>query len=768
MAERKLNFNAPLISVRRFSATTSFSKGEKGNKTASSVLDRRYSLPNCKSDVSLDQVTEPVTVPFMWEHIPGKAKDGVEPASKHSEGVSVTPRIPPGRALDVIKYPLEKEFENQNLVSYPIESCSSNDNVAKLEASKEATDKKWGFETDNDDDVYSDALDTLSATDSLSLNCSISGLSESGDPVVEPSGTFSTDPQTRDFMMSRFLPAAKAMALKPSHYASKKQPPPVEQPREAMQVVSVDRKTPVNLYESITIPHYDQGLEEEETESEDYDYNSSGSVSRKGCGLFPRLCFKNSLCLLNPVPGFKVRTHSSMSSLSQVGKASKAAYMESHSQTVKKHAWDAAYKKKLDSGAQSPKLSMIGNKLTSVSSLTNSSHKHKKLDSGAPSPQRSMIGNKLASASSLTKSSHKHQKLDSGASSPKRSMIGNKLTSGSSLTNPSHQQQKSESGAQCPKLPKTGGSKVTSASSQFTNSTDQQISRSSSPYTGRISPYRRERPPSPFRGGGFLGIPKGVENFKANMMNKHDRISNEQQELSSHQSFKQGSESASPAVEKTLYVDTENFVELPSFRSNSSGIRGQMEYTGKSSEASLGSRVLEETATSVSSLEDIKCLTISEEIKISKHNRGPTDNRRSSFSDMPNFGRQVKMIRCFNQDGGLDQESKSLECIKVGMYENLNFSSDNGLKADDQGVCTPPLPKTPSESWLGRTLPSVGLQNPFKRTYTGTQFHPKKEEPKAASTNDKWETIVKTSHLHHDHVRYSEELVTHVYQQPRT
>ncbi|GLU13817.1 hypothetical protein SLE2022_304270 [Rubroshorea leprosula] len=750
MAERKLNLNAPLLSVRRSSSTLASSKGEKGNAKGRSVLDRRYSLPVYKSGVSLDQVAEPGTIPFMWEHIPGKAKGGVKPESNHSEQASVTPRLPPGRALDVIKYPLEKEFENQDVVRSPNGTCSANDNVAKFDCSREGTDRRWrSDQSEHDEDVYSDALDTLSPTDSLSLNCSISGLSGSGDAIVKPSGAFSMDSQTCDFMMSRFLPAAKAMALEPPQNALKKQPPPVEQPREAKQVVAGDRKPAVNQCESIIIPHYDQGVYEEETESEGGDYNASGNLTSKGCGLFPRLCFKNSLCLLNPVPGLKVRTHSPTSSSSLIRKLEpgKAAYKESHSQTVKKHAWNAAYKLKLDRGVQSPKLPRIENKLTSASSHTNSCVRQPKLAGGAQSHKPPRIENKLISASSLANSSDRQPKLDSGAQSPKLPKIGNKLTP---------------------------------ASSQFPKSSEQQISRSSSPYRlsggSRISPYRRERPQSPFRGGGFLGVPKVAENIKANMLNKDDRISNKYRALSSHQSFKQWQPSGSASsAEKTSYVNTEIFAELSSAHSNSSDIKGQMEYSGKSSEVLLGRRVLEETGTLESSLEGIKCLNISEKSKVSEHNHGPMDYKQTSSSDMPNIRGQAKMMRCLKHDGGIDQETKALECIKVVVYENLNLSTDNELKADDQGECKgvtdpspPPLPKTPSESWLWRTLPSVTSQNPLMRTYTGTRFRAKREEPKAASTNSTWETIVKTSYLHHDHVRYSEELVTHVSQQPRT
>lgn len=714
MEERKLNFNAPLLSVRRFSAALGSSKGEKDKKSGNSVLQKRNSLPVNRSDASLDQVTEPVTVPFTWEHIPGKAKDETETVSKRcSEKAAVVPRLPPRRHFDV----------KGN------ETCCANE--------------KGGFDSENEEeDAYSDALNTLSQTESLSLNCSVSGLSGSGVVVSKPLGTVSTDPQARDFMMSRFLPAAKAMAMESPQYAIKKQPQaqPVEQqqPRESRQVVYADRKSPLNLYESMVVPHYDRGLDAEETESEDDEYIASSNLSRKGCGFFPKLCFKNSLCLLNPVPILKVRSHSSLASLAKAGKSGKSAYIESQSQVLKKEARIASDKQKSSSRAQSP-VKRIGSKLSSalskfnysgelqpkldygarspkvtkivpaISKFNYSGELQHKLDHGARSPRVTKIG---PASSKFTYSGELYRKLDYGAQSPKVPVIVRKVSSVSNhyLNSIEQQQQQADSGVKSPKVP-VMVKKLSSVSNHFPNSveqqqtsdsgakslklpnlSDEQTSRSSSPRRssgGRhISPYRRERPQSPFRGGGFLGLPKEAEN-----------VGSKSHELSYHQSFRQGSGSVSPAIDKSLYVDTENFAEVSSVRPSLPGRNGKREFTSKSGPL-LRCRVLGETAAS----------------------------------------------------------------------ENRNFSTEVDLEEDNFVECEgspapPPLPRKPSESWLRRALPSVPSQNQFTRTYTGSRFHPKQEETKAA--NSKWETIVKTSYLHHDHVRYSEELVTHVSQQPR-
>lgn len=348
MEERKLNLNVPLLSVRRSSTPTfrksstptSSSNGANGKKPENSHLNRRHTLPCHKSDFNLEQVTEPVAVPFHWEQIPGRPKDGSLPDPRSRKEASVTTRSPSQRMLDVIKNLKGKKTEDQDVFMPQNEGKTSrNIAVSRLDYLKEGVNEKTGFNSDNDDDddVYSDALETLSPTDSFSVNCSVSGVSGFDNQIVKRSGTFSADLQTRDFMMSRFLPAAKAMTLETPHYASKKQPVSGEQPRQIIKVVHPGRAAPVNRNESLKALPYHQDIEDEESEDECDDCADSSSIATKGCGLLPRLCVKNSLCLLNPVPAMKLRTLASMSSArDEIKKLSKAAYSRSQSPTVKK------------------------------------------------------------------------------------------------------------------------------------------------------------------------------------------------------------------------------------------------------------------------------------------------------------------------------------------------------------------------------------------------------------------------------------------------
>ncbi|KAK4762218.1 hypothetical protein SAY87_030102 [Trapa incisa] len=69
----------------------------------------------------------------------------------------------------------------------------------------------------------------------------------------------------------------------------------------------------------------------------------------------------------------------------------------------------------------------------------------------------------------------------------------------------------------------------------------------------------------------------------------------------------------------------------------------------------------------------------------------------------------------------------------------------------------PPLPKTPSDSWLSRTLHSVSSQSPSSsEAPSGTKIVLNRAiASKSPPAETKWETIVRTSNIHHEHLRFS-------------
>lgn len=341
MAERKLNINAPLMSVRRSSTTTSPSLTDTKKK----ILEKRHTLSCYKSDMSLDQVTEPVAVPFNWEHIPGRCKgNGVGgsepqiPLKAKETSITPSPRLPPGKYANTAKQAFEKECKVANKFSSSNKSKSFSINAVKVDSEKErnAENRRSNVE-EKEEDVYSDALETLSYTESFSMNCSVSGVSGLDNLDSKKFGTFSTDQQTRDFMMSRFLPAAKAMTLQPSQYSSKKQSVLLEQqPRDVSKLIQNAKKPLVNKQTTDIVPYTGQCQEEEsehehEDEVDDDDDDNSVGISGKGCGLLPNLHIRNSSCLLNPVTGVKMKNQISLSSASEVEKPKKISHIRSFS-----------------------------------------------------------------------------------------------------------------------------------------------------------------------------------------------------------------------------------------------------------------------------------------------------------------------------------------------------------------------------------------------------------------------------------------------------
>lgn len=236
----------------------------KLNIKASLISVRRSSTP----PLSSTEATESLAVAFNWEHVPGRPKDS-------------------GKLI-----------------------CDR----------QEKHEKITNFEEDDDgDDVYSDALETLSPC--------VSGVSGMDNLVANKS----TDKQAQNFMMNRFLPAAKAMTIQPLQHAPKKKSVLVEQPRDFTKLVRKQKKSLVNRHITDIIPYTGQFQEEMEQQEEESDHETDNyaNISAKGCGLFPHSCIKNSLCLLNSVPETKIGNQFPSCSPYEVGKPNKISHYRS-------------------------------------------------------------------------------------------------------------------------------------------------------------------------------------------------------------------------------------------------------------------------------------------------------------------------------------------------------------------------------------------------------------------------------------------------------
>ncbi|KAK6124288.1 hypothetical protein DH2020_041979 [Rehmannia glutinosa] len=629
MEKRQLDFNAPLLSARRYSSPTNSSELVKRKVFEKRPPSKQQSPPLNKSEWEPEAVTKPAAVPFHWEHTPGRPKTGVETPNvgRISDAIwrssGEIPKLPPGRLSGPSRY----SSGEQNIYRPQIEAFSFSDHASLLEKLNDSLKCKDESESESEDDAYSDALDSLSLTESWSLNYSVSGISGYHSSGVKPSGTFCVDKQTREFMMNRFLPAAKAVVIETPQYVVKKPTVLNEQPKEMKKVVSGELRL-LKQYGADALPYQSRYIDNWESGDEEPESKVPVKKSGKTWGILPRFCVKNSLCLLNPIPGLKSKTRTPTTPL--IGEV-KRLRRNALSGPLDKNACQVPHKKKFHSGLLSRDLPRIEDKLTNDS----------------------------------------YQFLNSRDS------------------------------------PKSGLSSLRRYRS------------------GSISPYRNESPKSAFReGAGFLGVPKEVENFNANKIASSRKLFKALQDVSRTQINERGSSGlTSDVMEKTVYVDSINK------KADALG-----DFCGERSKVFADSWQMEEKY-AVKSDQHIPSPKFADEVKDSKPNRS------------------------------LDQESKTLERnempsdVKFGIKEEEKSELENGRESDStmKSPLPPPLPKSPSESWLWRTLPSISLGNPFAHSRRNSQLNSKK----GSATDAKWETIVKTSNLRHDHVRYSEELITH-------
>ncbi|KAL2483429.1 hypothetical protein Fot_44873 [Forsythia ovata] len=308
MEDKQLNFDQPLLSVRRCSQTVASEKDNK-RKTDSS-LPRIPRLPH-KTEVKSGPVTNPGTVPFIWEQCPGRPKEEIKPHNENSNRPPIAPKLPPGKSSKVNQQDYNKVYTSVSVnktqagnVPRDFQSVASLDENVNKFVKRNETIEKESSQSGDSDEAYVDALDTFSSSESIFLNCSTSGLSGSDELDVKPFGTFSMDPFSRDFMMDRFLPAAKAMSSDTTQFAPKKQPIVQEKPRQIKKIVNRDK--PSMKHGPSLVKHYLQFQDNDEEEESDDDHDQHGNLPAV-CGLLPRFCLKRSFCLINPVTIMRTR-----------------------------------------------------------------------------------------------------------------------------------------------------------------------------------------------------------------------------------------------------------------------------------------------------------------------------------------------------------------------------------------------------------------------------------------------------------------------------
>ncbi|KAL0537073.1 hypothetical protein IC582_026043 [Cucumis melo] len=302
MENNQLDFNQPFLSVRRVS---SMETSSNANETVRAE-NRWPPLPVYKSELKSGPLRNPGNIPFLWEHAPGRPKDGRKSRTIDSKSTSAAPKHSP-RVLPDSK---QEYCNSQGSTSSNSAHFPSHENMVKFKTLSERIERDLS-DSEDEDETYLEANDTLSRSESFSMNCSVTGLSGFDDSDVKSTGTFSKDQQTRDLMMGRFLPAAKALASETPQVSLRKVSFQREQQRVAKKLVEMEKQQRrVNSLPPM-LPSYFAPLNthdyDEISVDGDMNVDESEYSSTKPCGLFARFCLRNSFCLLHPLPGMKTQ-----------------------------------------------------------------------------------------------------------------------------------------------------------------------------------------------------------------------------------------------------------------------------------------------------------------------------------------------------------------------------------------------------------------------------------------------------------------------------
>ncbi|KAH9309011.1 hypothetical protein KI387_036922, partial [Taxus chinensis] len=734
----QLDFNAPLMSVRRIS----------GSPTENEMVDGRSDSSNksippvYNSDLKSGPLRNPGTVPFVWEQSPGRPKDDEHVKANHNSPGPRTPRLPPGRSLPVKQSSIEtpevtsngdvktnNEQRNRLSINRHLQSYAPmNRPSPKLFARSHDTSvsglsgkpvdpvarrlypgRHFSQNRVPEDDLdsegcddYSDAVETLSQTESSTVACNVSLVSGmEGYNLRSSSGR--VDPQTRNFMMDRFLPAAKAMASESPQQTSRRVPSkdpakPLRNGRES--------RGPSPLQSRL----YMRKHEIKEKEPDDIAVFSS-----KACGLFPRR-FRNAFGNSSPISQssrMKKKKHLSLSpgpnrgnSRRHLSDGEPCSDSDGEEQT-----WEAIYRQKLVNGSQSNRYLRKG------------------------------IDTRAFSANA----------------SPEIGLMS-RISCGSD---------------------------------------SQTLNKFGTPTSGGISPYRNEPFRSPFNEGtGFLGFPKVDKEDNVPFVEARRKSCNSLNDMGAEEdlcfwksppllgnTMRPGS--VSPAIEKTVYVDSVHKTRP------SEVMPGHLNHNGlmKGTESDFDVRVPERQSKPencvinsclLDSMNMLEIAKVSDFLECKKLEQPPNmvadqsycsdqticvsnDSECTEQKNIVLVG--TKKIHDIPVKEGwplgistkckeVSDENRSLVPVNVNVKPETCVSI-TGLAPPQQ----PPLPRSPSESWLWRAMPRTPSPNSPSSRYSryGSPLRKQQQGSKPSIAADpKWETIVKSTYTKSGHLRFSE------------
>ncbi|CAN6482868.1 unnamed protein product [Victoria cruziana] len=706
--EKRLDFNAPLLSVRRFTAaaaaaSSASSKGDEGRRKWSRQLApaavKELSPPVYESDLISEPVRNPGAVPFVWESAPGKPKNGtlagpvLRPSSdgKLQEQPPAAPRPPPGRMVDGVKE-REETVGDDDRETCKVGRLQSDDVVESVSSEREVIARmddlaqnsgdracvsscleegkiKDNFEEEqNDDDAYSDGLDRLSVAELSLFNCSISDLSALDGQGLERAEN--SELQRLSFIMERFLPAAKAMAIETPKYAPRKHLAS-EPVRQVFKFRREEEPSPyqnkLSLMPQLAVEADDVEADEEDVRDEDD--KDPGDLMAQSCGFDP-WSFRISLCLTNSLVHERRERSKNFASRKRSTSIDSGSYCGSDELT-----WEAVYRNKL---------------IRNVLAL--GVH-----DGG--------------------------RKLSESNSSP---------------------------------------SAYLDTTNNWSDSQTQDEILSFRHSAGGISPQRNKASSSPLcEGSEFLGTPKSRKSYSSGSSELNIRGL----EIRSNSSQCRGKgTSMSPEIEKTVYVDSDGSMGMRDAKFNHAELTDVNHMMDKEPDTWVKERqkqvkLLPESYTGIADVDlgmaDEKELRNSGSAKPIEAGLLPGTGQLSSSYASHWSGSEHGAL--MHEDCSVLKQSRSstppMEMINGGAsdldadFRKQQRTGNNTLEADTEGnssfshpLLPPPLPKSPSESWLLRALPSVPTKNPSSMSFI--------------QSRRKWETIIKSTKVYHGHLPF--------------
>uniref|UniRef100_A0A803QJE9 Uncharacterized protein n=1 Tax=Cannabis sativa TaxID=3483 RepID=A0A803QJE9_CANSA len=779
MEDKQLDFYQPLLSVRRFSSTGGATSEADNKRKIEKSVPHLPPLPVYKSELKSGPVRNPGKVPFVWEKTPGKPRDERKSQTKIPERSPSVPKLPPGRVSNKKHQASDKGSISTSVPQSPTASIlSSSRDVSDLDKRNETKDKSsvQGREensssaSENGDEAYVDALETLSRSESFFMNCSVTGVSEYDDPDVKPSGTVSTDSHTRDFMIDRFLPAAKAMASETPQYPPRRKQVVWEQPRQVNKVVNRDKQPPLNQCRENVLPPYAQCIGEEESEDESDSCESTDILSAKLCGLFPRFCIKSSLCLLNPVPGVKMQAQFPVSSVRRV--RAKSSYSSSCSGTSTEQIEDVVSEQRLTAPPQTANDNKgeIGSK--SKSNKIAEKSESQKLD------RSSLYSHLQGNGSSPYHNKHSlstfHEQNDllnspGKAKNSKNSAFDIHKSARTNFRKSANENNIWEVGSGSPVIEKTlyidavhkvnyPGSKSSPLDMkdltdcrgndvevpEKSSDTEDKLSLDSSLKDIRHSNVANQKE---------TVRPKSLDSVDSHFRSAFDKKIN-MKNSSNQADLTQ--DSISLCCSKVTDLENSNLESPRSVKS-----RNQERRLGLVKDS-----VMFTSSKEASNKIDCKIqehFGLNYEKNFCGHFQNPTTMTISEKAHGRKFNseRQRLMKSGTKEDAlALVQSSTSkaskTEVIDLDSPRLANLGNDGSSNGSSlQMSLALPLPKSPSESWLKRTLPTISSKNSYSQT--SLDAHICNSSPLRSSLDPKWETIVKTTNLQHGHLRFSQE-----------